>query len=218
LSYRGVDRIPMSTIEQLDAPTARQLLPGLTDLPIDTGADGASVGFLHPLSAAEAAAYWAEVCAEMERGGRLLFAARDGDRVLGCVQLALADRPNAAHRAEVQKLLVHTAVRRRGLGAALMFALEEEAAARGRHSLVLDTRAGAAAGRLYEKVGYVRAGGGSCGGRAAGAAGGCTGPRCTIGTCATPTPTCSVTLTPDLGGDPSRCCRVGTRSPKRKRW
>ncbi|HJZ94561.1 MAG TPA: GNAT family N-acetyltransferase [Gemmataceae bacterium] len=148
----------MSTIEQLDAPTARQLLPGLTDLLIDAVADGASVGFLHPLSAAEAAAYWAEVCAEMERGGRLLFAARDGDRVLGCVQLALADRPNAAHRAEVQKLLVHTAVRRRGLGAALMFALEEEAAARGRHLLVLDTRAGDAAGRLYEKLGYVRAG------------------------------------------------------------
>jgi acetyltransferase len=153
-----MDRTPMTAIEQLDAPTARLLLPGLTDLLIDAVADGASVGFLHPLSEADAAAYWAEVCAEMEAGGRLLFAGRDGDHVLGCVQLALADRPNAAHRAEVQKLLVHTTARRRGLGTALMLALEEEAVIRGRHLLVLDTRAGDAAGRLYEKLGYVRAG------------------------------------------------------------
>jgi ribosomal protein S18 acetylase RimI-like enzyme len=153
-----MDRTPMSTIEQLDAPAARLLIPALADLLIDAVADGASIGFLHPLSAAEAAAYWAEVCAEMERGGRLLFVARDGERVIGAVQLALADRPNAAHRAEVQKLLVRTAARRRGLGTALMLTLEEEAAARGRHLLVLDTRAGDAAGRLYEKLGYVRAG------------------------------------------------------------
>ncbi|HKB02713.1 MAG TPA: GNAT family N-acetyltransferase [Gemmataceae bacterium] len=145
-------------IDQLDAPAAASLRPGLTDLLVDAVADGASVGFLHPLSPADADAYWSEVFNELAAGRRLLFVARDGNRVMGSVQLDIPARPNAAHRAEVQKLLVHTTARRRGLGTMLMSALEEAAAARGRYLLVLDTRAGDAAGRLYEKLGYVRAG------------------------------------------------------------
>jgi ribosomal protein S18 acetylase RimI-like enzyme len=148
----------MAAVEQVSASEAPMFRAGLVDLLRDVVADGASVGFLDPLPAAEAIAYWETVFADLERGRRILLVARDADRVVGSVQVALPAKPNAAHRAEVEKLLVHTAARRRGLGKALMLAAEDAAVGLGRHLLVLDTWAGSAAGRLYERLGYVRAG------------------------------------------------------------
>lgn len=72
--------------------------------------------------------------------------------------LALASQQNGQHRAEVQKLMVHTRARRHGIGQALMAAIEAEAWTAGRTLLVLDTRRGDAAEVLYLKLGYVRAG------------------------------------------------------------
>lgn len=134
------------------------LLAALADLLIDGVADGASVGFLAPLSTAAARQYWAGVAAELTAGQRILLIARLEGRIVGTVQVVLAGQPNAAHRAEVQKLLVHTSARRQGLGAALMAAAEQAALAAGRHLLVLDTRAGDTASRLYERHGYRLAG------------------------------------------------------------
>jgi acetyltransferase len=74
------------------------------------------------------------------------------------VQLALATQQNATHRAEVQKVMVHTRHRRQGIGQALMAAVEESAGAAGRTLLVLDTRRGDISESLYLKVGYKRAG------------------------------------------------------------
>lgn len=149
---------PTAAIKPVRGPAARALRPGLVGLLADAVAAGASVGFFDPLSDSEAAAYWDDVLADVDAGRRVLLVATDGGRVIGSVQLALPDKPNAGHRAEVQKLLVHTGVRRRGLGTALMRAAEEAAVGLGRHLLVLDTRAGDPAGRLYERLGYVRAG------------------------------------------------------------
>jgi ribosomal protein S18 acetylase RimI-like enzyme len=148
----------MIDVEPLAGTAARGLRAGFVELLRDVVAGGASVGFLDPLPDDEAAAYWDGVFAEVDAGSRLLFAVRDGGRVLGSVQLAIPWKPNARHRAEVEKLLVHTSARRQGLGTALMRHLEDVAAARGRTLLVLDTRAGDVAGRLYERLGYVRAG------------------------------------------------------------
>ena len=148
----------VAEVERLGGRECAGLRAGFVELLRDAVAGGASVGFLDPLSDDEAAAYWDGVFAEVEAGGRLLFAVRDGDEVLGSVQLAIPAKPNARHRVEVQKLLVHAAVRRRGLGTALMRAAEDAAARTGRYLLVLDTEAGDRAGRLYERLGYVRAG------------------------------------------------------------
>ncbi|MBO0698628.1 MAG: GNAT family N-acetyltransferase [Zavarzinella sp.] len=148
----------MTVIERLSGSNAAAFRTGLVALLRDAVADGASVGFLHPVPEPDAIAYWEQVFADADAGRRLLIVARDGDRLLGSVQLSLPRQPNAAHRAEVEKLLVHTGSRRRGLGRALMLATEDAAAALGRHLLVLDTRAGDPAGRLYEQLGYVRAG------------------------------------------------------------
>jgi ribosomal protein S18 acetylase RimI-like enzyme len=149
---------PITDVELLTATAGRGLRAGLAELLRDIVAGGASVGFLDPLADDEAAAYWDGVFAEVDAGSRLLFAARDGDRVLGTVQLAIPWKPNARHRAAVEKLLVHTSARRQGLGTALMRRAEDAAAGLGRTLLVLDTRAGDPAGRLYERLGYVRVG------------------------------------------------------------
>ena len=145
-------------VEPLTGRGARALRAGFVELLRDAVGHGASVGFLDPLPDDQAADYWDGVFAEVEAGGRLLFVVRDGDRVLGSVQLAIPAKPNAQHRVAVEKLLVHTTARRRGLGTELMRAAEDAAARMGRYLMVLDTRAGDPAGRLYERLGYVRAG------------------------------------------------------------
>jgi ribosomal protein S18 acetylase RimI-like enzyme len=146
-------------IEALTPATAPAHLPALIAVLQDAVDSGASVGFLPPLTAAEAAAYWRTVIDALADGSRRLFVAHHAMLgVAGTVQLELAMRPNGLHRAEVAKLLVHRAARRQGLGRALMQALEAEACRLGRTTLVLDTRAGDPSEQLYRSLGYVRAG------------------------------------------------------------
>jgi GNAT superfamily N-acetyltransferase len=73
------------------------------------------------------------------------------------VQVVLAQPENQPHRADIAKMLVRRSCRRQGLGAALMRAAEEAAAASGRTLLVLDT-ASPEAERLYERSGWTRVG------------------------------------------------------------
>jgi ribosomal protein S18 acetylase RimI-like enzyme len=119
---------------------------------------GASVGFLPPLAYEEARDYWTGVVARIGPAERLLFVALDGDAVVGTVQLYLESRPNGRHRGEVNKLLVHSDARRRGVATELMQTLHEAAVAAGRSLLVLDTLVGENAERLYRRLGYVAAG------------------------------------------------------------
>lgn len=136
------------------------LLPRLVELLVDSVAHNASVGFLDPLGTEAARDYWGRVGADVADGGCVLLVARDDDgdgTVLGTVQLRLAAMPNQPHRAEVSKLLVHTGARRRGIGEALMRALEDEAVHAGRWLLTLDT-ATAEADRLYLRLGWTAAG------------------------------------------------------------
>jgi GNAT superfamily N-acetyltransferase len=67
-------------------------------------------------------------------------------------------KPNGSHRAEVQKLIVARPFRGQGIGAALMTAVEAAAREAGRWLLVLDTRQGDTAERLYRRLGWVEAG------------------------------------------------------------
>ena len=87
-----------------------------------------------------------------------LIAALDDGHLIGTAQLSLAHQPNAPHRAEVQKVLVHPAHRRQGIGKLLMTAIESEARALNRTLMVLDTVRGNVAERLYEEAGYTRVG------------------------------------------------------------
>jgi ribosomal protein S18 acetylase RimI-like enzyme len=111
-----------------------------------------------PLRSSVAREYWDGVGRAIAAGHRILFAAVEGGAVLGAVQLDLATMPNARHRAEVMKLMVHRSARRRGIAKALMLALEEAARRENRRLLVLDTRPGDPAEQLYRALGYTAAG------------------------------------------------------------
>ena len=117
-------------------------------------ADGASLGFLAPLAPEVARAWWSGV----PRDGVALLVAKREDRIVGAVQLHAAESENGAHRGEVAKLLVHPEWRRQGIARALMTALENEARAKGKTLLVLDTREGDPSNDLYRALGYQEAG------------------------------------------------------------
>ena len=146
-------------IDALGAEQAARERPGLFALLKDAVDSGASVGFLPPLAEAEGEAYWLGVVDAVGDGSCVLLGAREVDGTLvGTAQLLLATRPNGSHRAEVAKVIVHTKARRRGIGRALMLALEERARRLGRTTLVLDTRRGDPSEELYTSVGYTLAG------------------------------------------------------------
>lgn len=147
-----------SEIRLVSAGEMPALLPALTVLLRDAVDGGASLGFLPPLDAAEAEAYWHAVLADVRAGTRLLFVARAEGRLVGSVQLALATKANAKHRAEVEKLIVLGSERGKGLGTELMEAVHAAALSRGRTLLVLDTRKGDPAEALYRTLGYAELG------------------------------------------------------------
>jgi ribosomal protein S18 acetylase RimI-like enzyme len=120
---------------------------------------GASIGFVLPFTEADSEAFWRnKVLPAVRGGGRALWIARADGRIVGSVQLGYDTPPNQPHRAEVSKLLVHPAYRRRGIARALMADLEREAGRLGRSLLTLDTRTGDTAEPLYASLGYQRAG------------------------------------------------------------
>lgn len=142
----------------VDAPSMELVRPHLSELLIDSVEHGASVGFLAPLAPADADAFWRKVERAVADARCVLLAAALADGIIvGTVQLDIDTLPNQPHRAEVHKLLVHSSARRRGVGEALMTAVERVALEAGRWLLMLDT-ATADAGRLYERLGWKQAG------------------------------------------------------------
>ncbi|NML60914.1 GNAT family N-acetyltransferase [Massilia sp. RP-1-19] len=150
---------PTTSIRHITPEAFGEVRSQLSNLLLDTVALGASIGFLASIDAIEADAYWRGVEAAVAEGTRLLLVAEAGGEVLGSVQLDLCQRKNGANRAEVQKLIVHGAARRQGVASALMKAVEQEALARERGVLFLDTEAGAPAEVLYRGLGYTFIGG-----------------------------------------------------------
>lgn len=148
----------MHAIERLTETQARAVLPELVALLQDVVQGGASIGFIDPVSADVAEAYWRDVVREVGRQSRILLIARRDGKVAGTVQLGLCTRPNGLHRAEVQKLLVHTRWRGQGIAKELMSAIEQEAQTAGRSLLVLDTERGQIAEGMYERAGWIRVG------------------------------------------------------------
>ena len=121
----------------------------------DCWAHGASIGFVAPFTPADAAQFWRKLQPAFDSGARRLFVARDaGGAIVGTVQLSLDMPPNGAHRAEINKMLVHSAARQQGHARALMLAAETCARTLGKSLLVLDTLSGGVAERLYAGLGF----------------------------------------------------------------
>jgi ribosomal protein S18 acetylase RimI-like enzyme len=132
-------------------------LQGLAQVLSDCVEGGASVSFMQPMTRDKAMAFWRSVAQSAERGERVLFVAEEGGRVAGTVQVVFDMPENQPHRGDVCKMLVHGSMRRRGIGEALMRAVEDASRRAGKSLLVLDT-ASADAERLYERCGFRRVG------------------------------------------------------------
>ena len=130
----------------------------LVDVLIDCVEGGASVSFMLPLTRERARRFWRRVAADVAAGTRVVIAGEDAAGICGTVQLAFDLPENQPHRADLSKMLVHRRARRQGLGAALVRAAESAAMQHGRTLLVLDAVTDGDAARLYERLGWQRAG------------------------------------------------------------
>jgi len=139
-------------IEVLSLPVSDRDLADLAALLVDVVDGGASTSFLPPLAPERAAAWWRGALSS--EPAPLTLVVRDELGICATVQLCPAWAPNQPHRAEIAKLLVHRRARRRGLGRALMDAVEARAAAAGFTLLTLDTRRGDVADGLYRALGW----------------------------------------------------------------
>lgn len=145
----------MPTISQLDTAGLRRHAAELAQVLRDCVLHGASVGFLLPCPPEEAEAFWLALAPQIDSGERLLLVAHGDDGALcGTVQLVLCSLPNGRHRAEISKMLVHSAARRQGIAQALMRQALQRARTLGRKLLVLDTCTGFPAQAMYEKLGF----------------------------------------------------------------
>jgi GNAT superfamily N-acetyltransferase len=153
MANASTSRFTVRRLEQVTESDVRVLAA----LMIDVVEGGASIGFMLPIDAERAEAFWRRIAAGVDGGERVLFVADDGDGIVGTVQLVLEQPENQPHRADVAKMMVASRARRQGIGAALMRAAEHEAQARRKSLLVLDT-ASADAERLYVRLGWQRCG------------------------------------------------------------
>jgi ribosomal protein S18 acetylase RimI-like enzyme len=126
----------------------------LSDILIETVANGGSVSFMHPLPEATANAFWKNSLAAASRGERIVLGAFEGEILAGTVTLLLDCPPNQPHRAEIAKMMTRVAYRQRGIATALMQAAETAATERGRTLLVLDTAEEDGASKFYERLGF----------------------------------------------------------------
>jgi acetyltransferase len=145
-------------VRALDPEEVARRQDQLIELLVDAVEGSASVGFVLPLERADAATYWQSVTAGLREGRLVLVGAFEGDRLVGSVQLGLEPRANGRHRAEVMKLMVRRAHRRRGIGRSLLQELCDLAHHSGRTLLLLDVRSGDPAEALYRSRGFVRFG------------------------------------------------------------
>jgi GNAT superfamily N-acetyltransferase len=141
-------------IRALQPAEMNRRLPELAAILVDAVELGASVHFMAGLSQADAAAFWRDQLPALARGEKQLLVADNGRRLVGTVLLMFALPPNAPHRAEIGKMLVHSSLRRHGLGRRLLAAAEDAAHKSGRTLLLLDTETGSAGDLLYRSCGW----------------------------------------------------------------
>ena len=135
-----------------------QVIAALTDILIETVANGGSVSFMHPLAPQTATAFWKTSLAAADRDERIVLGAWHGDVLIGTVTLLLDCPENQPHRAEIAKMMTRVNYRGQGVARSLMEEAERIAISRGRTLLTLDTATEEGAAGLYEKSGFQRTG------------------------------------------------------------
>ncbi|WP_027344032.1 GNAT family N-acetyltransferase [Hamadaea tsunoensis] len=146
------------TIARMSAEEFAAGVPGLAELLSDAVDSGASLGFLAPYPPDEAAGWWRSLASGVADGSHLVWAAYEGDRIVGTISLVPGRKDNARYRGELIKLMVHRTARGRGLAKRLMSVLEQEARSLGLSLLLLDTETGSDADFLYRATGWTEYG------------------------------------------------------------
>lgn len=144
----------MSAISIRPLASSPSTRAALSELLIETVANGGSVSFMHPLAREQADVFWDTALAAADRNERIVLGAFDGDALVGTVTLHLDCPPNQPHRAEIAKMMTRLSHRGHGIATALMHAAEAAATERERTLLVLDTATDGGAAGLYEKLGF----------------------------------------------------------------
>ncbi|MFK8847538.1 GNAT family N-acetyltransferase [Streptomyces sp. Ac-502] len=142
------------TITRLSATTFDERVPGLADLLTDTVTGGSSLGFVTPFGRTEATAWWQAQRPAVADGTLDVWVADGPEGITGMISLVHPAKPNARHRAEIVKLLVHRTARGQGLGRTLLTTAEQAAARSGFRLLLLDTETDSAADHLYRHAGW----------------------------------------------------------------
>lgn len=145
-------------VRRLDRDDALALLPELAALHLDAIHSGSAMGFLEPVDPGDLDLHWRETAAELDGCERVLVGAWLDGALVGTAQLERSAPRNARHRGEIQRVAVSSASRGRGVGRALMAALEAEARAVGIELLYLTTHDDIGAARFYERIGWTKAG------------------------------------------------------------
>src|SRR2546429_9695162 len=94
----------MSNIEIKALSHSPEIRAMLSEILIETVANGGSVSFMHPLSQAAAEAFWSNSLSAAGRGERVILGAFDGDRLVGAVTLFVDPPPDQAHPAGIAKM------------------------------------------------------------------------------------------------------------------
>ena len=110
----------------------------LSEMLVETVANGGSVSFMHPLPFEAANEFWRNSLASADRGERIVLGAFDGEDLIGTVTLVLNLAQNQPHRAEIVKMMTRVSHRHRGIATLLLREAERIAIARGRWVCRLD--------------------------------------------------------------------------------
>ena len=137
-------------VRRLTPQEFQAVIPRLGEILADAVNAGSGVSFMLPFTAADGARFWSGV----DPNARQVFAAFDGNAIAGVVMLDKAWAPNQPHRGEISKMLVHSSHRRRGVGKALLDALEQSARQQGLTLLNFDTVQGSPAEAFYRSLGF----------------------------------------------------------------
>lgn len=162
-SSLGDDFMPFQTstpsVQILKAEDIHKFMDALSDILVKCVNSGAAIRFVTPFTKMDARAYWwNEILPAVQSGHLILFAAFEKQIPVGTVQLIQHMPSNQPHRCEVSKLIVHPDHRRQGLAANLMQALENHASFLKKSLITLDTKSGDNAERLYQSLGFAKAG------------------------------------------------------------
>jgi acetyltransferase len=145
-------------IVELDADAVEAHLDELAQLLLDAHASNMALGLAPGLTRERARDAYRRTAERLAPAERILLGALEGSMLVGAVHLARANAENGRQRGEIQRLVVRSDSRGRGVGRMLMEAAIGEARRLDLRLLWLMTHEGSAADLVYQQLGWTRLG------------------------------------------------------------